>query len=97
MAFAEANAHGVPNITWDVGGITSAVINNKGGWCFDPQQPISDIASYIKSCILDYDRYMSLGRSARREYEQRLNWAASGRAVKKELEAVIRNHEGAKK
>ena len=97
VAFAEANAHGVPNITWDVGGIASAVIDNKGGWCFDPQQPISDIASYIKSYMLDYDRYMVLAHSARREYEQRLNWAASGRAVKKELEAVIRNHEGTKK
>ena len=96
VAFAEANAHAVPNITWDVGGIASAVIDNKGGRRFDPKLPISDIASHIKSYVLDYDRYAVLARSARQEYEERLNWSVSGVAVKKELEAIIRN-ERAKK
>jgi glycosyltransferase involved in cell wall biosynthesis len=94
VVFAEANEHAVPNITWDVGGIASAVINDKGGRCFNPQHPISDIAAYIKPHVLDRDRYAVLARAARQEYEERLNWAVAGVAVKKELEAVVRRGVG---
>jgi len=33
---------------------------------------------------------MLLARNARREYEDRLNWSVSGAAVKRELEAIMR-------
>jgi glycosyltransferase involved in cell wall biosynthesis len=90
VVFSEATAHGVPNITFDVGGAASIVINNKGGFCFSPQQSISEIAAYIKSHVLDREGYMLLARNARREYEDRLNWSVSGAAVKRELEAIMR-------
>jgi glycosyltransferase involved in cell wall biosynthesis len=86
IVFAEANAHAVPNITWDTGGISSAVVNNKGGRCFDVQRAVSEIADFIKSCMLDRNQYVALALGALQEYEQRLNWELSGAAVAKELE-----------
>jgi glycosyltransferase involved in cell wall biosynthesis len=94
VVFAEANAHAVPNITWDVGGIASAVVNDKGGRCFSPQYPIADIAAYIKQHTIDRDRYEVLALAARREYEERLNWAVSGRVVKEALETMIKSSSG---
>jgi glycosyltransferase involved in cell wall biosynthesis len=87
IVFAEANAHAVPNITWDIGGISSAVVNDKGGWCFNVHSPVSEIANFIKHCLLDRNRYAALALNAFREYEQRLNWDISGTAVAKDLEA----------
>lgn len=91
VVFSEANAHAVPNITCDIGGIPSIVVNDRGGRCFNPHQPSSDIAAYIKSYILDRDRYAVLARAARQEYDERLNWAVAGARVKKNIEAAIRN------
>jgi glycosyltransferase involved in cell wall biosynthesis len=89
VVFAEANAHAVPNITRDVGGLATAVVNGKGGHRFGREQAISDIVAYIKHHVADRDRYAVLACNARQEYDERLNWRASGAAVKKDLEELI--------
>jgi glycosyltransferase involved in cell wall biosynthesis len=89
VVFAEANAHAVPNITYDIGGIASAVVDDKGGRRFSPRQPIADIAAYIRQYFSDRDRYAALARAARQQYDERLNWRTSGAAVKRELGALM--------
>ena len=90
VVFAEANAHAVPNIANDVGGIESAVINGRGGWRFDPQIPIDRVADYLMAHMRDRGRYLELALAARREYDERLNWRVAGAIVKNYLGDLAR-------
>jgi glycosyltransferase involved in cell wall biosynthesis len=89
VVFAEANAHAVPNIANDVGGVSTAVLNDRGGRCFDPMTPVASVAEYIESHIREHNSYSILARKARKEYEHRLNWNVSGALVRRHLENVI--------
>jgi glycosyltransferase involved in cell wall biosynthesis len=88
--FSEANAHAVPNIASDVGGVGTVVVNDRGGRRFSLATPIGDVAEYIRSYMLNRDRYVDLCISARRQYDDRLNWNTAGILVRRYLEAVVR-------
>jgi glycosyltransferase involved in cell wall biosynthesis len=88
VVFAEANAHAVPNIASDVGGIGSAVVNGHGGQRFSMTTPIGEIADYVEALMRDRNRYIELAVKARQQYEDRLNWLVAGAAVKRHLEAA---------
>lgn len=89
VVFAEANAHAVPNIASDVGGVGSAVINGYGGHRFSTTTPITEIADYVGAIMQNHDRYIELASKARQLYENRLNWLVAGAAVRRHLEAVV--------
>lgn len=92
VVFAEANAHAVPNIASDVGGIPSAVVNGLGGQRFDPAAPLADVAAYVEGCMRERQRYLDLCRNARREYDERLNWRVSGHTVRALLKAACQRN-----
>jgi glycosyltransferase involved in cell wall biosynthesis len=94
VAFAEANAHAVPNIANDIGGVGTSVVNGNGGQRFDPKTPLAAIADYVETHIRDYDRYSELARNSRKEYDRRLNWDVSGVRVKSYIEALISQPSG---
>jgi len=81
IVLAEANAHAVPNIANDVGGIGSVVINGRGGQRFNPMTPIDVVADYVQKHFNDRPAYAQLALSARREYDERLNWQSAGAEV----------------
>lgn len=85
VVFAEANAHAVPNIASDVGGIPSAVVNERGGRRFGLADPIERIVEYVVMHMRDQVRYAALVAAARQEYDERLNWGVAGAAVKELL------------
>jgi glycosyltransferase involved in cell wall biosynthesis len=89
VVFAEANAHAVPNIASDVGGIRSAVTNGYGGQLFSVTTPIVTIAEYVENLMRDRGRYIGLALKARQEYESRLNWKVAGAKVRQYIEGAV--------
>jgi glycosyltransferase involved in cell wall biosynthesis len=86
VVFSEANAHGVPNIASDVGGIGTVVVDDHGGRRFSPAAPIETVAEYIQTYMFSRDRYFTLCMNARRQYDDRLNWNTAGILVRRYLE-----------
>jgi glycosyltransferase involved in cell wall biosynthesis len=78
VVFAEANAHGVPNISYDVGGVSSAVRNEFGGRRFSLTTPLETIAQHIEIHLQDRRRYVAAAQRARAEFDERLNWQSAG-------------------
>jgi glycosyltransferase involved in cell wall biosynthesis len=89
VVFAEANAHAVPNIANDIGGIGSVVINGRGGQRFSPTVPIDQVANYVLKHFRDRGAYAELAMSARREYDERLNWQIAGAEVARYLKKLM--------
>ena len=89
VVFAEANAHAVPNIANDIGGIGSVVINGQGGQRFSPTAPIDRVADYVLKHFCDRRAYVDLALRARREYDERLNWQSAGAEVARCLVKLI--------
>jgi glycosyltransferase involved in cell wall biosynthesis len=91
IVLSEANAHAVPNIASDVGGIGTMVRNGIGGQRFSPAAPMGDVADYVHKYMSHRNSYLQLCLNARREYDERLNWTSAGVLVKSYLEAVLSN------
>jgi glycosyltransferase involved in cell wall biosynthesis len=89
VTYCEANACGVPNIAAEVGGVSAAVRNGRGGWLCDSSAPVTSIADKIANIFSNKDEWRSSCVRARQEYESRLNWEVSGKLVKKRLEALL--------
>jgi len=66
MVFSECNAYGTPAITRDVGGVSDVIHDGING---------------IETIWLDQNRYVELRRTARREYERRLNWRSWAQGI----------------
>jgi glycosyltransferase involved in cell wall biosynthesis len=86
IAFCDANAFGVPVVTTDVGGISSFISEGENGIMLPLSATGEDFARAIITIFSDADRYTQMRESARRKYEQLLNWDAWARSLKKELE-----------
>jgi glycosyltransferase involved in cell wall biosynthesis len=76
MAFAEANAFGVPTIGTATGGIPSIIKDGVNGYTLPLTAGAADFADLIAGSINQRDRYQSLCRSSFGEFEKRLNWRA---------------------
>jgi glycosyltransferase involved in cell wall biosynthesis len=85
IVFCEANSLGVPCLSTQVGGIPTIVRNNINGQLFDTDAHISKYCEYIQRLFENYLDYKNLALSAFYEYQSRLNWSVSGKAVKKLL------------
>lgn len=90
VAFSEANAHGLPNLAANVGGIPTAVRNGFGGYCFDVDVSMREVASFVKEHLGCPGWYQSASQRARAEYENRLNWGVIGKQIYKELRLLVR-------
>jgi glycosyltransferase involved in cell wall biosynthesis len=81
----EANAFGVPVLTSDVGGIPSVVRSGVNGLIAPLEGWAASIAPPVAELWRDRSAYQALARSARREYETRLNWTTLGERVSAEI------------
>lgn len=81
MVFAEANAYGTPVVTRDVGGVADVVRDGVNGIVLPEGAEPVDFADAIEAAWRDQDRFGALRRSARQEYEQRLNWGSWAQAI----------------
>lgn len=74
IAFADANAFGVPVATTDVGGISSFVDQGGNGIMLPLSATGQDFAQAIRDIYQDAPRYAQMRRTARQKYETVLNW-----------------------
>ncbi|MBN9886174.1 glycosyltransferase family 4 protein [Pelagibaca abyssi] len=87
FAFCEASAHGLPALCLAVGGVP--VRDGVNGHALPQGSVPEDFAGLIETYLDTPDAYASLSRSARREYEEYLNWDAWGRTVARHLRARV--------
>ena len=81
MVFSECNAYGTPAVTRDVGGVSDVIHDGINGIVLPEDATPTDFADAIEANWLDQDRYVELRRTARREYEQRLNWRSWAQSI----------------
>jgi glycosyltransferase involved in cell wall biosynthesis len=79
IAFAEANAYGLPVLSTNVGGTRTMVKDDVNGKLFELGDSPKKYATYASEVLNDSSVYHELCLNARREYEERLNWDVTGR------------------
>lgn len=89
MVFAEANAYGTPAVTRDVGGVADVVQQGLNGVVLPEDSSAAEFADAIERIWLNRAAYAKLRETARREYEERLNWHSWAEGIAK----IIRNLE----
>lgn len=90
IVFCEACAFGLPSITTDTGGVTQIVRDNLNGFALPESAGASDYATTIAEVWLDQEAYRRLVRSARNDYDTRLNWDTWGTKATEVIKAVMR-------
>ena len=88
VVFSEANAHGAPNLSWNTGGVSSAVRSGFGGMCFPKDAAPSIIADYVQQ-VYTQGKYNELACKAYREFEERLNWQSTGKQLMDSIRASM--------
>ena len=76
IVICEANAHGVPVISTDVGGISSIIKQGKNGCLLPLSSHSQDFADTIATIYRQPAHYKQLVKDSRAEYENRLNWSS---------------------
>lgn len=77
VVFAEASSYGLPSLATDVGGIPSAVHNDRNGRLFSPEDEPGAYSEYISRMLSSRPDYEHLCQSSFQEYTGRLNWATA--------------------
>lgn len=80
IVYAEASAFGLPSVARRVGGVAAAV-GPDNGILLDPEAPAAEAAAAVGALFADARRYAELAHSARRCFEQRLNWDVTARTI----------------
>jgi glycosyltransferase involved in cell wall biosynthesis len=70
----EASAFGMPCIVADTGGIRGHLTEGTNGFAIDYADQGAGYAAKIEELMRDPEKYISLRKSSRKEYETRLNW-----------------------
>lgn len=89
IVYSEFNAHGIPVITTNEGGIPSVVRNDVNGFMFRKEDPPAVYAQKIIEFFKDSKRYMELSKSSFNEYVTRLNWNTAMNNFRKLLTDII--------
>jgi glycosyltransferase involved in cell wall biosynthesis len=74
IVYAEFNAHGIPVLTTNVGGIESVVSDSINGKTFSLESSAADYVKFIESMFSNFNDYKNLSSSAFNEFKTRLNW-----------------------
>jgi glycosyltransferase involved in cell wall biosynthesis len=90
--YAEAAAFGVPSIAADIGGVGTAVLDDRTGVLLDPAATPADYADHIAAVWQDRNDYERLARGARAYFDSRLNWTAWGRQTADVLRRTLPPH-----
>lgn len=90
IALAEASSFGLPSLTTDVGGITTAITNKKNGQVFSLDSSPEFYCDFIQEYWLSKQKYVDLSLSSFHEYTTRLNWNVAGNKVFNLLKNISR-------
>jgi len=72
--FCEAAAFGVPSVTYDVGGVGTAVATDRTGYTLPLTATAADFAAQLQQFWADKARRIDFSIAARSRYETLLNW-----------------------
>ena len=89
MVFCEAAAFGTPSIATATGGTPEAIAEGVTGHTLPRGAGPREWAALIRAVAHEPGRLEALRRSARTDFEVRLNWGVWGRAVTERLEAIL--------
>jgi len=83
MVFCEASAFGLPSVTTNTGGIPGAIEEGKNGFMLPLSARGTDYAMVISKAYRDGHYYRELVKSSRAVFNDRLNWEAWAKSVKR--------------
>lgn len=86
--FAEACCHGLPILSTDTGGVSTAVIDGCNGKLLPLEAGGEDFAAAALAILSERDAYRVLAANARAEYEARLNWRVAAERVRSLMAGV---------
>ena len=89
LVFLEASSLGVPSLATDVGGVPSAVRNDRNGRLFSFSAPANEYADHIQYLMINSDLYQNLARSSYEEYSQNLTWDRAATSVRGILGSMV--------
>lgn len=92
FAFCEASAYGLPSLCLDVGGVP--VRDGVNGHMLADGSGPEHFLPVIRRYIDAPAAYAGLRQTSRREFEERLNWEAWGRAVREQLQEAVARRQG---
>lgn len=93
IAFCEACAYGIPSLGTDVGGVSQIIKEGRNGFLFDIDASSTEYADKIENIFNDYAAYSKLRITARRDFEERLNWGVWLDRTNKVIEKVASCHQ----
>lgn len=85
VVFSEASAWAIPSVSFNVGGIPTAVKNGLNGHLFQPDAGFTEYADYLADLFTQKVNYNDLALSSFNEYQTRLNWGVAGKTIMKHL------------
>ena len=89
VVFSEASSYAVPSITTDTGGVTTYVKNGINGFALPLTDGAATYAEKISELYADKQAFQHLKLSARKHYEESLNWDQWGRRFQQIAERLV--------
>jgi glycosyltransferase involved in cell wall biosynthesis len=89
IVFSEASAYGIPSLTTNTGGVSSAVENGVNGFILSLESTPGDYAEVIKLLINNKEAYREISENSRKKYERELNWDVWGKNMKGILLSLV--------
>lgn len=89
VVFAEAGSHGLPVITTNVGGCSSAIKNGYNGFCLEVVNFSAEAAEKISHLAASPDLYRQYSLNAFQNYRKDLNWDVVGKRVVKAMKELM--------
>ena len=89
LVFLEASSVGVPSLAAEVGGVASAVRNDRNGRLFPLTASAAEYADYVIEIMANNERYRRLAESSYTEYRENLTWDRASARVRNILMSLI--------
>jgi glycosyltransferase involved in cell wall biosynthesis len=83
VVFAEASSYGLPSLSTNVGGISTAIADDLNGRTFYLENFVQECSNYILEIMSSKEKYDNLSTLSFIEYNKRLNWRSAGESVAK--------------
>ena len=74
IAFCEACAYGIPSLGTNVGGVSQVIKEGENGFLFNIDASSLEYADKIEETFNNHTTYFELMKTARKDFEERLNW-----------------------
>jgi glycosyltransferase involved in cell wall biosynthesis len=89
IAFAEAQAFGLPPISRAVDALPSVIVDGETGLLFDRSAPASEYVERILALMADRSAYEAMALRARLRYEELLNWDQTAAGIVRGITAKL--------